>query len=416
MSVLPSGQLDANGLPLSKMQQAVTEFSGIDHTAAVALRLLYMNDTLSPYVGIGPYTDRSEVMETSWEMAWHKAVAAQDCLSAEIPALAESFLDRWYDVGDKGTMVLTRPWTNVPFLLFNGTSMASGRRLVTSPFVFPLQPDLAEVDQSDEGAGDADSLALDLMRLSANDHRLSTAINSSARFPWLEPAGRLPVAENLDERYTYDLIVDGGYYDPSGATTLDDLAADIIDACRASPCRPLRLLVIQINSHPASAPATYAPIVPPRNDPPHLWHELLTPFYAGFVTHLSRGDEAAQQLRSDTEMLPLLRDSPVTESLFVELPVTTHSAPEAWVLSSETIDAMMRDANLSMHCAATPEDDICQTELATIAEASNLIGPVPGHVQDLRRKVLHDAIRCIGVFLASDDQPDCPITKSPTDG
>ena len=409
----PSGELDENGLPLSKMQQAVGAFAGVDHIAAVAMRLLYLNDTLSPYVTIGPYTDRSEVMERSWEQAWHAAVAAQDCQVDESPVLAESYLGRWYDLGDDGSMVLTRPWMNVPFLLFGGTSMASGRRLVTSPFVFPLQPNIAEADRSDEGAGDADSMALDLLTLSANDHHMSTAINSSARFPWIEPAGRLAIAERLDERYTYDLIVDGGYAEPSGAATLNDLAADIIDACRMTPCPPLRLIVIQINSHPVTAPASYAPTVPPRDDPPHLWHELLTPFYAGFTADISRGEEAVQQLRDTTETLPLLPGAPFVESMFVELPLTTHSGPNAWVLSGESIDMMMRDANLSMHCAQTPDDAVCQSEMAAIAEASTLVGPVPGHVQDLRRKVLHESIRCIGVFLARDVSSDCQITQSP---
>lgn len=410
---LPSGELDANGLPLSKMQQAVSAFSSVDHIAAVAMRLLYLNDTLSPYIALGPYSDRSEVIERSWEEAWHSAVAAQGCRLDDSPVLAESYLDRWYDVGDDGAMVLTQTWTDIPFLLFGGTSMASGRRLVTSPFVFPLEPDIAEVDQSDTGAGDADSMALDLLTLSANDHRMSTAINSSARFPWIEPAGRVAVAEPDDERYTYDLIVDGGYSEPSGAATLSDLVADIIDACGKSPCPPLRLMVIQIDSHPVAAPASYAPTVPPRDDPPRLWHELLTPFYAGFIATVSHGQEATQQLRDKVATLPLLPDAPFVETVFVELPVTTHSRPNAWVLSGVTLDTMMRDTNLSMHCAQAPDDAICQSEMAAIAQASTLVGAVPGHVQDLRRLVLHESIRCIGVFLARDVSPACQITRGP---
>ncbi len=408
---LPSGELDANGLPLSKMQRAVGAFSRIDHIAAVAMRLLYLNDTLSPYIAAGPYSDRSEVIERSWEGAWHSAVAAQGCRLGDSPVLAESYLDRWYDVGDNGAMVLTQTWADIPFLMFGGTSMASGRRLVTSPFVFPLEPDIAGADRSDTGPGDADSMALDLLTLSGNDHRMSTAVNSSARFPWIEPAGRVTVAEPDDERYTYDLIVDGGYSEPSGAATLSDLVADIIDVCAASPCPPLRLMVIQIDSHPVSAPASYAPRVPPRDDPPRLWHELLTPFYAGYVADLSHGQEAIQKLRDKVETLPLLPDVPFVETLFVELPVTTHSGPDAWVLSGDTLDTIMRDANLSMHCAQTPGDAICQSEMAAIAQASTLVGPVPGHVQDLRRKVLHESIQCIGVFLARDASADCRITR-----
>ena len=142
--------------------------------------------------------------------------------------------------------------------------MASGRRLVLSPFVFPAQADMAQAIGSAAENADADSMALDLLSLSPYDQRVSTSVNSSARFPWIEPAGRVQIAADLDQRYTYDLIVDGSYYEPSGAATLDDLIADIVEVCRISHCRPLRLLVIQINSDPTSAPASYAPSFPPR--------------------------------------------------------------------------------------------------------------------------------------------------------
>ena len=104
----PSGQRDSNDLPLSKLDLAVADFASVDHTAAAAMRLIYLNDALSPYVGIGPYNDRSEVLETSWELAWHEATDNQDCSSRSDPALADSYLARWYD-SDDGKTSLSRP-------------------------------------------------------------------------------------------------------------------------------------------------------------------------------------------------------------------------------------------------------------------------------------------------------------------
>ncbi len=91
----PSQHHGDNGLPLSKFERAIAEFASVDHTAAVALRLFYFNDTFAPYVSIGEYSDRSHVLETSWELASQKAVERQGCSSGGEPALAESFLSLW---------------------------------------------------------------------------------------------------------------------------------------------------------------------------------------------------------------------------------------------------------------------------------------------------------------------------------
>ena len=76
------------------------------------------------------------------------------------------------------------------------------------------------------------------------DFRVSTAVNNSARFPYVAPAGTL----RKDGKDTAH-IVDGGYFENFGAGTAAELLAR-----RASPFRSkgmkVRPIVIQISSDP----------------------------------------------------------------------------------------------------------------------------------------------------------------------
>src|SRR5262249_36526999 len=83
-----------------------------------------------------------------------------------------------------------------PVLLFNGTSAASGQRIITSNVVLdPGQfPDVS-----------------DFFQLLPRDIRVSTAVNNTARFPYVAPAGHLCAGVSRD-----DAIVDGGYFENFG--------------------------------------------------------------------------------------------------------------------------------------------------------------------------------------------------------
>jgi hypothetical protein len=53
------------------------------------------------------------------------------------------------------------------------------------------------------------------------DVPISTAINATARFPFLEPSGTAPAADRADRGLA---LIDGGYYDQSGLETALELA------------------------------------------------------------------------------------------------------------------------------------------------------------------------------------------------
>ena len=119
------------------------------------------------------------------------------------------------------------------------------------------------------------------------DVRLSTAVLLSSRFPYVTPAGRIsgPVPERKGE--TIELrVVDGGYYENSGAATIRDLLASIGD-----------LLVKEVRQHgktwrlvPIFVQFTNDPIL---SDPPEVKPasagELLSPPRALFKTREAHG-------------------------------------------------------------------------------------------------------------------------------
>ena len=87
-------------------------------------------------------------------------------------------------------------------MIVQGASERTGRRLLTSAFKFEPR----EID------------AEDLEAVLGHDVAASTAILNGARFPWVSPAG------TFKDHGATDHIVDGGYFDNSGAEAVRELA------------------------------------------------------------------------------------------------------------------------------------------------------------------------------------------------
>jgi hypothetical protein len=87
---------------------------------------------------------------------------------------------------------------SVPNLFLNGTSVETGKRIIASNL--RINNDFTDsTDASD---------ALDGVL------RVSTAVHMSARFTYVSPAGGLRSGDH---------VVDGGYFENSGAATADDI-------------------------------------------------------------------------------------------------------------------------------------------------------------------------------------------------
>jgi len=129
--------------------------------------------------------DRAWALETSWEKAWTRAFGNT--------RFSQPFLA--LHAGD----------ARLPSLVLNSTVVEDGKRIVASNLKFhPL-------------AG------LDLFEdMPTADMALSTAVHNSARFTYVSPAGSL-----YKGGYLFGRVVDGGYFENSGAASLRELIATL---------------------------------------------------------------------------------------------------------------------------------------------------------------------------------------------
>src|SRR5437667_235836 len=143
------------------------------------------------------YFDRARALELGWEKAWRDRMAND--------RFSRCFVDLWPADSQK--------W--VPALFLNGTSVEKGNRIMTS--------NLRVTDSFFDVEDAAVKLSPDARATQAGCHiPLSTPAHMSARFTYMSPAGRFP-----DGTY----IVDGGYFENSGATAALEIVTRINELC-----------------------------------------------------------------------------------------------------------------------------------------------------------------------------------------
>jgi hypothetical protein len=150
--------------------------------------------------------DRAQALETAWERAWRQAIGSDDF------AGAFQIRNKKNPTGASG-----QEW--LPVLFLNGASVKTGRRIITSDIA--LEPECHSSDLLPRGS-DLPSV-LDFFCLTRREVRLSTAVHNSARFPYISPAGTLWANSGAGHSWKADRIVDGGYFEGEGASTLIDL-------------------------------------------------------------------------------------------------------------------------------------------------------------------------------------------------
>ena len=139
----------------------------------------------------------------------------------------------------------------LPALFFNSTTVAEGSRLVEHPFRPLATPQARPWAAAYDGATWLDP------RLP-----LSEAVLNSARFTYLSPAGTLQTAQMPAPVPAEPQLVDGGYFENSGATTL----LEVMQRLRAvadRQGRALRFIVLEISNDPAMGDFV------DRHDPAH---------------------------------------------------------------------------------------------------------------------------------------------------
>lgn len=215
-----------------------------------------------------PYTDRARALERGWESRW-RAAMADDWMESSYDALADP-----------------DPAAGLPLLLLNSTDVEDGKRALVSPLpVAPLEfPD-----------------TVDVRKLVGRPMRVSTAAHLSARFTYVSPAATVRVRTGDGNERTWGHLVDGGYFENSGAATaLDVLAALQRAAAQAGLADRIVPVVLLLSNNP-DAPK---PAEDPTQSPPHPLRfavETRAPLETMLETREGRGTQAQAVLKRAVE-------------------------------------------------------------------------------------------------------------------
>lgn len=270
-----------------------------------------------------PYFDRGRALELGWERGW------RDIMNNNM--LAGSFVDLW----DGGT----REW--MPSLFLNGTSVEKGKRIITTN----LRLTLNFLDAEDA----ADKLAsYKLPATQASFHApLSTAADMSARFTYVSPAGRFPDGSH---------VVDGGYFENSGATTALEIVTRIKEWCQFKKIGNVDVKVVMISNDPRKGSLVIAPAKPgpspsrqqlrsaPVTTEGDFLGDVTAPPYALLNTRDARGVYAQKAIAR--EQRPVKANGPpdlmpdTKDIIYFGLRETEVPLPLGWLLSREAARAM----------------------------------------------------------------------------
>ena len=232
---------------------------------APALGAMLYPDLVQRFVPFAvPGTDRAQALERGWESRW-RSVMHDDWLGSSYESIAQP-----------------DPAGDVPLLFLNTTSVENGKRALVSPLpVAPLEfPD-----------------TIDVRGLLVQPMRFSTAAHLSARFMYVSPAAT--VRDRTGR--TWGHLVDGGYFENSGAATLLDVLAALERAARevdlAGHIDPVVLLIA---NDPAGAKPDEDPTGTIR-EPLSFAVETRAPPITLLQTREGRGSQAQAVLKRRVE-------------------------------------------------------------------------------------------------------------------
>jgi hypothetical protein len=221
---------DLAGAPFA---DSVAEVAGIDYLSPAVSGLLFPDLAQRFFPVALPFLpDRAETLETGFESGWR-----QHCLhpdnndAAPGPGAGRC---RHTDLWTRPFLSLWRPpagapapaW--LPIVMINGARQEDGRRIITA--------DIAVTPEDFPNAVDFHALA-------GRDVRISTAIHNGARFPLVSPGGTLIDANRESQGH----LLDGGYFDGGGVTTMADVAAAALRIANAEHIA-LKPIFIELNN------------------------------------------------------------------------------------------------------------------------------------------------------------------------
>jgi hypothetical protein len=255
-------------------------FLGEDFLSTTLGYLIYP-DLLQRFFPHPMYTwDRSLGLEQTWQIDWLYLFGLRPDARRQPAALGtfgETLDDMYRSHADA-----RGPRIDIPLLFLNSTRAQLGRAALQSPVAIESE----ELDDVFDA------------RLQTRGLPLSAVVHNSARFPLVSPGGEVQTREGAH----WDTLVDGGYYENSGAATL----VEMIRRLRTDGALPAsdlaRIRVIFIMNDPQNVTSVFAPPAQPGAPLPSLpsiaQEEVLTPLLGLFNTRSARADASKRALVS----------------------------------------------------------------------------------------------------------------------
>lgn len=275
------------------------------------------------------FPDRAKALEQAWERAWKSQTGTS--------TFSEGFLATFSGVRQ-------------PRMLINGTLVKTGQRIITSTLSIRHNEFPDSVDTFDY----------------LDELPVSTAVDMSTRFTYVTPAGTLRDREGRE----VDRVVDGGYFENSGAAT----ALDLVNHMPGRDWYPVLIVIraakLPMNQHVRPLGAEYVDKSPPKN----FAYETLSPVRAMLATRDAHARVVLKQLadrvteiaRERGATLPVVADFCVEEHPDVPLPL-------GWALSERARRTMAAqlDGHVFSDLGATQPSRSIIASLAIIGEHLN---------------------------------------------
>jgi len=248
--------------------EGLHRFLGRDFLSPTIATLLFP-DLMQRILPIALFNDRAITLEETWEAGWQESFA--DCALC-VPRFEQPFLSLW----SEGNM-------QIPLLFLNSTIVETGKRFIVHPLGY-------------EGSkfGNDFSNAWDGHRLLGSEVPLSTAVHLSARFTYVSPAGTVANPDAGDgEAVDWYRLVDGGYFDNSGAVTAGELLKAIIRVRDGGKLKcPVSPFVVHISNDPVEEQKA-------TGERTEWMSEVLSPLRTLLHVRPARGYQARDALRQD---------------------------------------------------------------------------------------------------------------------
>jgi hypothetical protein len=178
---------------------------------------------------------------------------------------------------------------------------------------------------------------------------LAGAVHNSARFPYASPVGQVRNAKGE----TWDYLADGGYFENSGAATLQAIIAEIKKHPAYQGSAAPQFIVILIENEPVKEVRWICPrdqilLHQPEDVELPLWPEITAPPSALYQTRTARAQAAEHDII--TELNGCGSPKSVFELRYPKLKGVPKEPPMSWFLNQQT----RKEMEQMMHSA---EDD-----------------------------------------------------------